>query len=326
MNLKVWIPLALALAMGIVAAKVGRDTITKNRTSGPAPQKMVEVAVAARDLEPGQVLQASDLKIQRLPIQVAPKNGFHSAADAEGRVVATPIFVEQVVTDTLLLVKGAPAGAQALVPEGMRAVTLEVNEFSGLAGLLAPGCRVDVLATLRDDAANQTVSRTLVENVKIMAVGQRLSLPKEATKDDPNNTATRSVTLIVKPRDAEALELASSAGRTRLVLRSTADTHAMPSKGMTVADLVGARQSAPPTVWPALLSLPQPTTMPVAVRTAPTTQAAPASAAAPAAQRRVIQLIRGAQESSVEMLIVPPAAPKADGPTEDGALTGVSEE
>jgi pilus assembly protein CpaB len=115
----------------------------------------------------------------------------------------------------------------------MRAVSVEVTESSGVAGLLLPGCRVDVIATLRQD--NMQIAKTIVENAKVQAVGVKMSRNKNESRGEPSKT----VTLIVTSKDAEAIELASNSGKPRLVLRGMADTDRSHSSGVTFAELSG---------------------------------------------------------------------------------------
>src|SRR5439155_10895400 len=141
---------------------------------------------------------------------------------------------------------------------------IEINEFSGVAGLLVPGCRVDVVSTLNDQETRHSVARTIVQNVKVLAVGQRLTVSNVGKKDEAAMSAeaavAKSVTLLVKPREAEAIELASSSGRTRLVLRGSFDESIRSGgDGVSVAELLGSR---PQISQPVIVEV-QPTTKPV---------------------------------------------------------------
>jgi pilus assembly protein CpaB len=145
----------------------------------------------------------------------------------------------QLVTSSLLARKGTLGGAQAMVPEGMRAVTLEVNEYSGVGGLLTPGSHVDVVQTIRgktDDTG--TVARTIVENLRVIAVGRRMSTVAGANGEGEPSLA-KSVTLLATPEEVEAIDLASHVGNPRLVLRNGTDQSVGNSKGVTVAELSG---------------------------------------------------------------------------------------
>src|SRR5439155_18696072 len=132
--------------------------------------------------------------------------------------------------------KGAGGGIQALVPKGMRAITVAVDETSSLAGMLLPGAHVDVVSTLNGGGREDTVALTIVQDVLVQAVGQRMSAH---AGDKDGAQLARTVTLVVTPRDAEAIELAGSMGRTRLVLRGANDRETAEGVGVTFVQLRG---------------------------------------------------------------------------------------
>jgi Flp pilus assembly protein CpaB len=168
----------------------------------------------------------------------------------------------------------------------MRAVTVEVNESSGGAGLLVQGCRVDVVATLRK--GDETVSRTIVENVKVAAVDGRLVKEKGAAQ------GVRTITLFVSPKNAEAIELASNNGRPRLVLRNAGDNTPTGSPGMTLAELIGGIQPAATAPASDAFAPPQ------QQGEEPTTRPAVADAGFQNSfVRRPVQIIRGGAESTI---------------------------
>jgi pilus assembly protein CpaB len=146
----------------------------------------------------------------------------------------------QAILEPMLAPTGSTGGMQALVPTGMRAITVEVNEFSSVGGMITPGCRVDVIATIQG-ANSDSVARTIVQNVKVSAVGQRTAnvQSNEPAKNpgDPSQEAYKSVTMLCSPEDAEAIELANSVGRPRLVLRSSKDTQLASTDGITIGEL-----------------------------------------------------------------------------------------
>jgi Flp pilus assembly protein CpaB len=144
----------------------------------------------------------------------------------------------QPVNEQLLSPKGSGTGLQALVPSGMRAVTIEVNEFTGIAGLLNPGMNVDVVSTFRDDVSRETVTRTIVQDVKVLAVGPRITPPGDDQKD-----MYHSVTLLAKPHDAERIELAAFSGHPRLSLRSGRDNYTVASRGTNIGELASGDSS-----------------------------------------------------------------------------------
>jgi pilus assembly protein CpaB len=195
-----------------------------------------------------------------------------------GRIASSPLFPGQTIYDGELAPRGAARGLSAMVPPGMRAITIDVNETSSLAGMLAPGCHVDALAIIPNGEAKATSAQMVVQNVLVQAVGQKLSNARPAeegdSKKETRNDNYRSVTLIVTPREAQSLQLASVNTRMTLVLRGAGDVAASDEGSVTIADLLGSAQAAPPT---------------------PAPQIQPAAAIVPVAEvpRRYVELIKG---------------------------------
>jgi pilus assembly protein CpaB len=238
MSLKTIIPFLIAIVLGVVAVKVGKDMLRKRPVSGPT-RKFAAVVVAKGDLSPGSQIQAGDLGTSELPVESVPPGAIRNAADAVGRSAASAIHKGQTLVEPALAPRDWGMGLQALVPPGMRAATIEVNEVTGMTGLLSPGCYVDVLATLTNEAGiRRTVARTIVENVKVTAVGTEMA-PKVAKEDVVRGERVRNVTLLVTPKQAEALELAATKARPRLVLRGKKDEAPTRTAGVTIAELVG---------------------------------------------------------------------------------------
>ena len=271
MGSKVWIPLVISLALGLVAAFVARNAM-QNR----APQRAAsgsKVAVAIRDIETGAQISAADVDLVSFPPNSIPARSFSSPADLVGRVNVVPVIKGQPLVDGMLAPKGAPAGLQSLVPPGMRALTIEVNEYSGLAGMLTPGARVDVIANIRDDRTHETASRTIVQNVQVTAVGRQLSAPA-TTPGQPPAPPSTSVTLLVTPQEAQTLQLASQSGRPWLALRGYGDTAEFDAGVTSFADLRGFAEEPTPLVKvddtvPTVAVLP--TTLPAQTTTLTTT-------------------------------------------------------
>jgi pilus assembly protein CpaB len=252
MNVKAVVPLVVALGLGVVAAKMGKDMMAKGRQGEQT--KLVKLVVAKEDLSPGSTIKDTDVTVRDLPAASASPETFASPSDLVGRVVTGQVTKGQLVTSGLLARKGSLGGAQAMVPEGMRAVTLEVNEYSGVGGLLTPGSHVDVVQTIRGKSDDDgTVARTIVENLTVIAVGRRMSTLTNANGETEPALA-KSVTLLATPEEAEAIDLATHVGNPRLVLRNGSDLSVGNSKGVTVAELSGhdaddqATKAAPPVV------------------------------------------------------------------------------
>ena len=177
------------------------------------------------------------------------------------------------------------------MPIGMRAVTVDINEMTGVAGYLVPGCHVDVIQTVRDDKSGLPVARTLTQNVKVTAVGQRHN-PQDG------DGGGHSVTLLVTPTQAELMELACSVGRPRFALRGGNDLALVDTKGLTLAELIGhhsARNDEFNVVAPLVTQFPS---------TQPSATASSASSTRPSVDvdndQWTIEIIRGGSESEAK--------------------------
>jgi pilus assembly protein CpaB len=296
MNAKTWIPLVLAVVLGLVAMKLSKDLLARRNVPGEARVSLSEVVVTRRSLPAGTVLRADDLTTAKVGGDIAPESVFHDEAQVDGRVVTTALVKGQPVLEALLAPKGTGSGLQAVVPKGMRAITLEINEFSGLAGFLVPGCRVDVVSTINGEGGD-AVSRTIVQNVEVTALGRRQQTGEES---EP----TKSVTLLVKPKEAEVIELAAATGRPRLVLRSSGDKDTAKSEGITVAELRG-RKRVDPFGTPVVDMF-----KPTGTLTRPTTKPSNPDPLTPIAyqpptREHTVKVIRGGVESEVVMQLPP---------------------
>lgn len=295
MNWRSWVPLAMAAVLGLVAAKVGRDYINRARGTGEVTGATISVVIANSDVAPGSALTTGDLSVARLPAETVPRTAFEKPSDLVGRVALLPLVKGQTILESFLAPAGSAAGPQALVPPGMRAVSVEITEASGVAGLLVPGCYVDIVSTLSDEKQRRPMAKMIVENAKVLAVGQRLQASsKKEEEDEP--ARPKSVTLLVGPRDVEAIELAGSAGRLRLVLRGSLDNSRSPSVGITVADLMGTEQDS----QDVFVQLPQ--DVPAAV-----THTEPVKTS----EVRLVEIIRNGKAERVQMPGVPMQQPSA---------------
>jgi len=232
MNVKKMAPLIVALILGGIAAKMAFDFIQKRQSGISSELKHPQMVVAKRNVEAGTALTEEDLSLGDISSDAVPETAFTSVDQLLGRVTVVQLLQGQAITSTLLAPRGMGPGLQAAVPLGMRAVTVEINEMTGVAGYLVPGCHVDVIQTLRDNKTGLPTARTLAQNVKITAVGMRHN-PQDG------DGGGRSITLLVTPAQAELLELSSTLGRPRFTLRNGNDLAAVEPKGITLTELLG---------------------------------------------------------------------------------------
>ena len=314
MNWKNWIPLVLAVVLGLVAAAVARESLKRNRVIGPPLPKTIKVVVAKGPVAPGQEITADLLTMGPIAAEVPPPGAFTDPAALAGRIANAPLFNGQPVMEDLLAPKGAAAGIQALLPRGMRAITVAVDETTGLAGMLQPGARVDVISTLTGASKDDTVASTIVQNVPVQAVGSRLAPHAQGDKEGP---LARSVTLVVTPREAESIELASSMGRIRLVLRGPQDREMPDTVGVTFYELRGDDKER---IKTQVIPLPQ---NPVAVSTTQPSNPKGGRSHDPfedeAPPKRTVTVFRGGAKTEVTFEL----APKPDS---EGAVTRTNNE
>jgi pilus assembly protein CpaB len=261
MNVKKVAPLLVALVLGGIAAKMMFNFVSNRQST--AESKRPPVVMAKHNLDAGAVLSLDDLVMGDVSSDAVPDSVFQSPDQIVGRVTEVQIIQGQAITSTLLAPKGVGPGLQAAVPNGMRAVTVDVNEITGVAGYLVSGCHVDLIQTVRDEKTGLPQARTLAQNVKVTAVGM---------KHNPGDGdgGGHSITLLVTPSQAELIELASSVGRPRFVLRGGNDLAMTDTKGVTLAELVGHhanRNDEFNTVVPAMSTTMAPSTQPTSILT-----------------------------------------------------------
>jgi pilus assembly protein CpaB len=174
--------------------------------------------VAADDIQVGAKLADHDVRLAIFPESSAPPNTFSRKSQVIGRGAVLPISRGDFILPNKLAAEDAGAGLPSMIPQGMRAVSVRVNDVVSVAGFVQPGTRVDVLATGNEGSGNQRQTTTVLENVAVAAVGKNL---------DPNAPETQQapvITFFLSPGDAQRLTLASQEGRIQLALRNPLDT------------------------------------------------------------------------------------------------------
>jgi pilus assembly protein CpaB len=206
----------LALALGGLLSSVVYRAL-QARTS-PAKSAGVDVVVAANDIQVGAKLEEHDVKLVKLPPEDLPAGIFHLKSSVVGRGVVLPLAKGEFLLPVKLSARDV-AGLPALIPPGMRAISVRVNEVVAVAGFVVPGTRVDVLLTGSPAGGNESQTTTVLQNVAVVASGQRL---ERSPSGEPQTVPV--ITLLVSPEDAQKLTLASNEGKIQLALRNPLDT------------------------------------------------------------------------------------------------------
>jgi len=227
-----------ALFIAGVTAFMAKSMITGSSApqavARPAAPVGPEILVATRTLPVGTIVNAESFRYQPWPeglvqdVYFIRGEGGIDPATLIGTVVRSEINAGQPATRGSLIRPGERGFLAAALGPGMRAVTVSVSETSGVAGFVFPGDRVDIVLTQEveggGDGAPLQVSETIVRNIRVLAVDQRLD-----TRDENGDQVARNrdtVTFEATPRMAERIAVAQRLGSISLSLRSLADNAA----------------------------------------------------------------------------------------------------
>lgn len=208
----------------------------------PDSRRAPEVVVAARDLPVGHMMSEDDVITVRWPPEAVPAGYLGSPGLVVGRGLITAVRRHEPVLDGKLASPGSGGGLPIVIPEGMRALAVRVDEVVGVAGFVLPGTRVDVLLTITPNTGSQEpVTRIILQNVQALTAGQAIQ-----RDDDGKAMTVPVVTLLVLPEQAERLVLATTQGRIHLALRSMLDVDEVSTSGARVASLLQESGAEPP--------------------------------------------------------------------------------
>ncbi len=239
------IGLAIAGAIGLFFSTFVYR-VFKRATASQTTIATQHIVVAAIPLQLGTRLDDKNLRLMAWPAGESVAGMFTRIEDCANRAVITPLAENEPVLEAKLASQQSGGGLPATIPEGMRALSVAVNEVVGVAGFVIPGTMVDVLVTgtIPATAGNQgsnSITRTILENVRVLAAGQKI----EQDRDGKPQTVP-VITLLVTPEDAVKLTMASNQGKIQLALRNTIDTKTTSPAPVLQAVLFGGAPPAPP--------------------------------------------------------------------------------
>jgi pilus assembly protein CpaB len=247
------------------------------------PVREVEVrslyqVVASHDLAMGSMVTTDDVKLVAWPASSPVAGGFTTVESVVNRGLIAAVVANEPLTESKVAALEAGAGLPPSITDGMRAVSVKVNEVIGVAGFVVPGTRVDLMVTLKQDGDSDSMTRVVVSDVQVLTAGTRYDQEKAR---DGQPIPTSVVTLLVSPSDAERIALAASEGSIMLTLRNPMDRKPTETSGIRTAALLGQAPAPVPTTG-------QP-------RRAQAPVAAPV---APAPQFYTVEAIRAAKRTS----------------------------
>jgi pilus assembly protein CpaB len=199
-----------------------------------------DLVVAGRALPVGVNVKPPDVKVIKVTAEAFPKGGFSKVEEVIDRPVISNVLLDEPILEGRLAARGSGLGLAPVIPVGMRAVTVAVNEVIGVAGFVLPGMRVDVLVTGTPPDGRNRMTTTVLQNILVLSAGQAMQAD---ARGQPISAPT--VTLLVTPEQAETLTLAGNEGRIQLVLRNGSDQTIERTPGRVAAELFGGVRKQP---------------------------------------------------------------------------------
>ena len=251
--------IALAVVFGVVAVFLSNFWLNMRQPEAAVLQPDVRaedmVVVAAEPLRFGDRLSPENLREIPWTAGALPLGAFHYSSDLldaklGDRQVLTAIGTNEPILDWKVTGPGQRATLSAVLTEGMKAVSLRVNDVQGVSGFVLPGDRVDVMLTRT--VGDQAFVDVLLQNIKVLAIDQIA----DAKKEDP--TVAKSVTVEVSTVDAQKLTLAASVGQLSLALREIAANTDESTKRVSLSDLSNVTVPLPKATLPAPMAAPVP--------------------------------------------------------------------
>ena len=226
--------LLVAVVIGLLASSFVYRQVTR-----PAAARVLttnQIVVAAERLPLGTRLKPSQVRQVSWPSEQPMSGMFMRSEDVFNRALITSVAENEPILEAKLAPLEAGAGLPAAIPEGMRALTVAVNDVVGVAGFVGPGTMVDVLVTGSTGAGapGGAITRAVLENIRVMAAGQKV----EQDKDGKPQTVS-VITLLVTPEEANKLAMASTQGKIQLALRNTVDSKKVDPPAILQASLFG---------------------------------------------------------------------------------------
>ena len=238
----------VVVAIAVVVA--GLASLGAYRVIKQMPVREVEVrslyqVVAVKDMAMGTMITKDFVKLVPWPASSPVPKGFTTIESVVNRGLISSVVANEPLTESKLAPLAAGAGLPPSITEGMRAVSVKVNEVIGVAGFVVPGTRVDLMVTLKRDGEKETMTRVVVSDVQVLTAGTRYDQEKAR---DGQPIPTSVVTLLVTPPDAERIALAQSEGSIMLTLRNPMDRQPTQTAGVRTAALLGAAPAPQPVV------------------------------------------------------------------------------
>lgn len=235
--------IVIGLVTALSAAVLVSRLASPPREAALEQDRNVPVVECTKDLERGMVVLREDVQTRSVPLASAPKNGCQDPSQVIGQVLVLPMTKGQAFTETCFAVEGQGLQVAGRLPDGMRAVSVDVSDSSGLHGLLYPGSVVDVLVSLKSGSRRGSISKTLLEGIQVLAVNEQTLYSHKESEGGDEKAGSRSrnmvVTLLVNMTQAQHIQLAERHGTLSLALRNPRDVAKSTHEPTHLGALVG---------------------------------------------------------------------------------------
>jgi pilus assembly protein CpaB len=211
-----------------------------SKTHGPKMEATKRILAVTRDLPLGTRIKKTDIKLIEIREKDLPRGALFQDKEVLDRALLFPIGANEPLTNMKLASVGGADGVPSTIEAGMRAISVQINDSSGVAGLIQPNSRVDVLFT-RPGSMTEAVTSVILQNIKVLAIGRLVSVGQTL---DPKATKMPVATLLATPEDAQKLELAKNQGKISLILRNPLDQTSNPDLAPVNTDVLDPMISA----------------------------------------------------------------------------------
>jgi pilus assembly protein CpaB len=231
--------LGMSVVLALVVAGIFYQ-VSSHAAAAPAVATK-DMVVAVESLPLGLAIKPNHVKVIKVPVTMFPKTAFSKVDDVLDRSVVSGIIHDEALLEERLAPRGSGMGLLPIIPTGMRALAVRVNEVIGVAGFILPGTRVDVLVTGHPpNGSTADVTTTVLQNITVLSANQQMQDNRGAAI---NATV---VNVLVTPDQAELLTLAGNEGRITLVLRNAIDQKTDPVQVHETGELYGGPRKPKP--------------------------------------------------------------------------------
>ncbi|WP_137885349.1 Flp pilus assembly protein CpaB [Pseudomonas sp. 2FE] len=222
---------ALSLILGLGAAWMANNWLSARLNASP-DDNLQNVVVATMEIPFGQMVEAQQVTVVRMPKDTVPDDAFDATDKVVGKIATFAMLRGDILRGARMAEHLGGSTLASLIERDKRAISVRVDDVVGVGGFLLPGNRVDVLATKKVGNNSNAEAETILEDLRVLAVDQT------ASTDKTQPVVVRAVTLEMAPEQGEILVKAMTEGKLQLALRNPLDNQKKPP-------LPVAQQSAP---------------------------------------------------------------------------------